>query len=67
MDDHDILMPSEAAAFFRVDERTLARWVNTGKLPQRCWFRTLGSEDKRGHLRYRRREILELMEELGHG
>jgi len=67
MADHEILMPSEAAAYFRVNQRTLSRWVNTGRLPPSCWFRTLGSEDKRGHLRYRRSEILALMEELGHG
>lgn len=40
-----LLTPSEVAARFRVDPKTVTRWAKTGKLPS---IRTLG-----GHRRYR--------------
>lgn len=64
--EREILMPAEAAVLFRVDRRTLARWVASGKLPGDCWFRTLGITST-GHLRYRRRELLEFRESLADG
>ncbi len=44
-----LLTPSEVAALFRVDPKTVARWAKQGKITE---FRTLG-----GHRRYRASEI----------
>lgn len=49
-----LLTPSEVAAIFRVDPKTVTRWANTGKLTA---IRTLG-----GHRRYREKEIRDLLD-----
>jgi len=51
----ELLTPSEVAALFRVDPKTVSRWASTGKLSER---RTLG-----GHRRFRAAEVYAL---LGH-
>ncbi len=48
-----LLTPSEVAAMFRVDPKTVTRWAKAGKLSS---IRTLG-----GHRRYRESEIRELI------
>jgi excisionase family DNA binding protein len=47
-----LMTPGEVAAMFRVDPKTVTRWVKAGKLS--C-VRTLG-----GHRRFRRAEVEEL-------
>jgi excisionase family DNA binding protein len=47
-----LLTPSEVAALFHVDPKTVTRWANTGKLTS---LRTLG-----GHRRYRESEVRNL-------
>ena len=47
--DSPLLTPSEVAALFRVDPKTVTRWAQQGKLRS---IRTLG-----GHRRYRESEI----------
>jgi excisionase family DNA binding protein len=49
----DLLTPSEVAALFRVDSRTVTRWAKAGKLTS---LRTLG-----GHRRYRAAEVRALL------
>ena len=49
-----LLTPSEVAALFRVDPKTVTRWAKAGKLSS---IRTLG-----GHRRYRESEIRDLIE-----
>ncbi|MEO7804996.1 MAG: BldC family transcriptional regulator [Actinomycetota bacterium] len=44
-----LLTPSEVAAMFRVDPKTVTRWAKAGKLTA---IRTLG-----GHRRYREAEV----------
>ena len=44
-----LLTPSEVAALFRVDPKTVTRWAKAGKLTP---IRTLG-----GHRRYRKSEV----------
>jgi excisionase family DNA binding protein len=51
----ELLTPSEVAALFRVDPKTVTRWAKAGKLSA---IRTLG-----GHRRYRADEIQKLLEE----
>ena len=48
-----LLTPSEVAALFRVDPKTVTRWAKAGKLTP---IRTLG-----GHRRYRRSEVQSLL------
>ena len=48
-----LLTPSEVAALFRVDPKTVTRWAQAGKLTS---IRTLG-----GHRRYRESEVRELL------
>ena len=48
-----LLTPSEVAALFRVDAKTVTRWANAGKLTS---LRTLG-----GHRRYLESEVLNLL------
>ena len=48
-----LLTPSEVAALFRVDPKTVTRWAKAGKLSS---IRTLG-----GHRRYRESEVRELL------
>ncbi|GAA4285971.1 BldC family transcriptional regulator [Georgenia daeguensis] len=52
-----LLTPSEVAAKFRVDPKTVTRWANAGKLSS---IRTLG-----GHRRFRRDEVEELLAASG--
>lgn len=49
-----LLTPSEVAALFRVDPKTVTRWAKAGKLQS---IRTLG-----GHRRYRASEVHALLE-----
>ena len=56
MDERDyesLLTPSEVAAMFRVDPKTVTRWAKAGKLTS---IRTLG-----GHRRYRKAEVASLL------
>ena len=48
-----LLTPSEVAALFRVDPKTVTRWAKAGKLTA---IRTLG-----GHRRYRQSEVQALL------
>ena len=48
-----LLTPSEVAALFRVDPKTVTRWAKSGKLTA---IRTLG-----GHRRYRKSEVQNLL------
>ncbi len=48
-----LLTPSEVAALFRVDPKTVTRWAKAGKLTP---IRTLG-----GHRRYRKSEVETLL------
>ena len=48
-----LLTPSEVAALFRVDPKTVTRWAKAGKLTS---IRTLG-----GHRRYRESEVRALL------
>jgi excisionase family DNA binding protein len=66
-DSEPLLTPSEVAALFRVDPKTVTRWAKAGKLTS---IRTLG-----GHRRYRESEVRALLsgnttpptDELGDG
>ncbi len=49
----NLLTPSEVAALFRVDPKTVTRWAKAGKLTS---IRTLG-----GHRRYRESEVRDLL------
>ena len=48
-----LLTPSEVAALFRVNPKTVTRWAKAGKLTS---IRTLG-----GHRRYRESEVRQLL------
>lgn len=48
-----LLTPSEVAALFRVDPKTVTRWAKAGKLTS---IRTLG-----GHRRYKESEVKNLL------
>jgi excisionase family DNA binding protein len=50
-----LLTPSEVAALFRVDPKTVTRWAKAGKITS---IRTLG-----GHRRYREAEVRALLGE----
>jgi len=52
-DAEPLLTPSEVAAMFRVDPKTVTRWAKAGKLTS---IRTLG-----GHRRYREAEVRSLL------
>ncbi len=52
-DAEPLLTPSEVAALFRVDPKTVTRWAKAGKLTS---IRTLG-----GHRRYREAEVRALL------
>lgn len=52
-DSETLLTPSEVAALFRVDPKTVTRWAKAGKISS---IRTLG-----GHRRYRESEVRELL------
>lgn len=51
----EYMTPSEVAALFRVDPKTVTRWAKQGRLTSE---RTLG-----GHRRYLRDEVRQLMAE----
>jgi excisionase family DNA binding protein len=51
-----LLTPSEVAALFRVDPKTVTRWANSGKLTS---IRTLG-----GHRRYLESEVRALLDSI---
>ena len=51
-----LLTPSEVAALFRVDPKTVTRWAKAGKLTS---IRTLG-----GHRRYKESEVKALLKAI---
>ena len=53
-----LLTPSEVAAMFRVNPKTVTRWARAGKLTA---IRTLG-----GHRRFKASEIRRCLEEMSH-
>ena len=53
--EHRLLTPSEVAALFRVDPKTVTRWAQQGKLNS---IRTLG-----GHRRYSEAEIQQFLDD----
>jgi excisionase family DNA binding protein len=53
-----LLTPSEVAALFRVNPKTVTRWARSGKLTA---IRTLG-----GHRRFKASEIRRCLEEMSH-
>lgn len=55
MSDDALLTPSEVAAKFRVDPKTVTRWAAAGRLSA---IRTLG-----GHRRYRQSEVEALIKD----
>jgi excisionase family DNA binding protein len=54
--DEDLLTPSEVAALFRVNPKTVTRWARAGKISA---IRTLG-----GHRRFRASEIRKFLEQV---
>jgi excisionase family DNA binding protein len=54
-DDDALLTPSEVAAMFRVNPKTVTRWARAGKINA---IRTLG-----GHRRFRAGEIRKFLEQ----
>lgn len=52
-DPERLLTPSEVAALFRVDPKTVTRWAKAGKIGS---IRTLG-----GHRRFRESEVMDLL------
>jgi excisionase family DNA binding protein len=53
IDEAKLLTPSEVAAMFRVDPKTVTRWAKAGKIGS---IRTLG-----GHRRFRETEVRALL------
>ena len=53
--DEDLLTPSEVAALFRVNPKTVTRWARAGKITA---IRTLG-----GHRRFRASEVRQYLTE----
>ena len=51
----ELLTPADVAKMFHVDPKTVTRWAQAGKL---TYMRTLG-----GHRRYRRDEVVELLQD----
>ncbi len=58
-DDDALLTPSEVAAMFRVNPKTVTRWARAGKISA---IRTLG-----GHRRFRASEIRTFLEQVEEG
>jgi excisionase family DNA binding protein len=56
-DQEELLTPSEVAAMFRVNPKTVTRWARSGKISA---IRTLG-----GHRRFRKSEITRILAEGG--
>ncbi len=54
-DGEELLTPSEVAAMFRVNPKTVTRWARSGKISA---IRTLG-----GHRRFRKSEITRILAE----
>ena len=54
--DEDLLTPSEVAALFRVNPKTVTRWARAGKISA---IRTLG-----GHRRFRASEIRKFLDQV---
>ena len=54
----ELLTPSEVAAMFRVNPKTVTRWARAGKITA---IRTLG-----GHRRFRASEIRRCLEQMEH-
>ncbi len=54
-----LLTPSEVAAMFRVNPKTVTRWARAGKITA---IRTLG-----GHRRFRAAEIMKALAEMEEG
>jgi excisionase family DNA binding protein len=52
----NLLTPSEVAALFRVDPKTVTRWAKAGKLTS---IKTLG-----GHRRYKESEVKALLKTI---
>jgi excisionase family DNA binding protein len=57
--DDALLTPSEVAAMFRVNPKTVTRWARAGKISA---IRTLG-----GHRRFRASEIRRFLEQVEEG
>ncbi|HVM40744.1 MAG TPA: BldC family transcriptional regulator [Acidimicrobiia bacterium] len=56
-EEHEVLLtPSEVAAMFRVNPKTVTRWARAGKISA---IRTLG-----GHRRFRASEIRKYLEQV---
>ena len=53
----ELLTPSEVAALFRVNPKTVTRWARAGRI---SYIKTLG-----GHRRFRADEIRKLVAEAG--
>ena len=53
----ELLTPSEVAAMFRVNPKTVTRWARSGKISA---IRTLG-----GHRRFRKSEITRILTDGG--
>ena len=51
----ELLTPSEVAALFRVDPKTVTRWARAGRI---SYIKTLG-----GHRRFKASEIQQLLSE----
>jgi excisionase family DNA binding protein len=58
-DDDTLLTPSEVAAMFRVNPKTVTRWARAGKISA---VRTLG-----GHRRFRASEIRHFLDAVDEG
>ncbi len=58
-DQDALLTPSEVAAMFRVNPKTVTRWARAGKISA---IRTLG-----GHRRFRAAEIRQFLEQVEEG
>ncbi len=58
-DQDALLTPSEVAAMFRVNPKTVTRWARAGKISA---IRTLG-----GHRRFRESEIRRFLEQVEEG
>ena len=58
-DHEELLTPSEVAAMFRVNPKTVTRWARSGKI---LAIRTLG-----GHRRFRASEIRKFLEQVEEG
>jgi excisionase family DNA binding protein len=55
----ELLTPSEVAAMFRVNPKTVTRWARAGKISA---IRTLG-----GHRRFRASEVRRFLEQVENG